>query len=124
MAKVYRDTRMRNASGKPAWCLLYKGLDQKWHRKRTDAVTREQAEALLRRKLEIQTQAEAKGLSNLDHMKPLPFERFLWEEYMPAFKAQRGRGRLSPKHVPAKVRTGQACPPTLRENAPSVHPSP
>ena len=59
---------MRNASGMPAWCLLFKGLDGKWHRERTDAVTKDQADGLLRQRLSNQSEAKAKGLQNLEHL--------------------------------------------------------
>jgi len=37
VATVWRDMRTR---GRPVWCIMYKGLDLKWHRERTEAQTR------------------------------------------------------------------------------------
>src|SRR5687767_4197177 len=88
MAKTYQDPRMRNAMGKPAWCLRWKGLDGKYHKERTDATTKEEAQALLRRKMSDKVEAQAKGLHSLDHLKPVAFETFYTEKYLPAVKAR------------------------------------
>jgi integrase len=88
MAKVYRDDRMRNAAGKPSYCLLYKGLDGKWHRERTDALDKAQADALLAQRLRVQVDAQSKGLQTLDHLKPVPFETFYREEFLPYQEAR------------------------------------
>lgn len=83
MASVFRDARMLNAAGKPAWCLSYKGLDGRRHRERTDAATREEAQALLRRRLNEKVDAESKGLLNLEHLKPVLFQDFFEKDYAP-----------------------------------------
>jgi integrase len=81
MANVWRDMRTR---GRPAWCIKYKGLDTKWHRERTDAQSKEQAQRLLRVRLSEIAEAKEKGLLTLDRRKPVTFEKFVDEEYMTA----------------------------------------
>ena len=81
MANVWRDMRTR---GRPTWCIKYKGLDAKWHRERTDAQTKEQAQRLLRARLSDLADAREKGLETLQRRKPVTFEQFVDTEYMPA----------------------------------------
>lgn len=81
MATVWRDMRTR---GRPAWCISYKGLDEKWHRERTDAQSKEQAQRLLRARLSEIAEAKEKGLLTLERRKPVTFEKFVDEEYMTA----------------------------------------
>lgn len=101
MANVYRDSRMKNAAGKPAWCILYKGLDGKWHRERTDADTKDQAQSVLRQKLGAQIEAQERGLQTLEHLKPVTFAEFYAEKYLPAVTGKlaattlRRKGELS-----------------------------
>lgn len=81
MASVWRDTRTR---GKPVWCILYKGLDGKWHRERTEAQTKDQAQRVLRGRLDELAEAKLKGFQTLERQKPVTFERFVDDEYLPA----------------------------------------
>jgi integrase len=104
MAKVFRDPRMQNAAGRPSYCVLYKGLDGKWHRERTEALDKVQADALLAQKLREQVDAQAKGLQSTDHLKPVPFETFFKEEFLPYQEARLRessykRALLYAKHV-------------------------
>lgn len=79
MASVWKDTRTR---GRPVWCILYKGLDAKWHRERTEAQTKEQAQRILRSRLSEIAEAKEKGFDTLERRKPVTFEKFVDEEYM------------------------------------------
>ncbi len=79
MASVWKDTRTR---GRPVWCISYKGLDTKWHRERTEAQSKEQAQRLLRTRLSEIAEAKEKGSQTLDRRKPVTFEKFVVEEYM------------------------------------------
>jgi len=88
LSKIFRDPRMTNVSGKPAWCITYKALDGKRHRERTDALTREEAEAILRRRMSELAQAKGLGLHSLDHLKPVQFEPFFRKEYLPAAESR------------------------------------
>lgn len=81
MAIVWRDMRTR---GRPVWCIKYKGLDAKWHRERTDAQNKDQAQRLLRVRLSKIAEAREKGLESLHDRTPVTFDRFVDEEYMPA----------------------------------------
>ena len=81
MANVGRDMRTR---GRPTWCIKYKGLDAKWHRERTDAQSKEQAQRLLRARLSEIAEAKEKGLETLERRKPVTFAKFVDEEYLPA----------------------------------------
>lgn len=95
---------MRNAAGRPAWCLTYRGLDGRRRRERTDAVTKEEAQGILRRRMSEQTDAEAKGLQSLEHLNPMPFETFYNEQYLPYVETRvrpstfQRKGQLA-KHV-------------------------
>lgn len=79
MASIWKDMRTR---GRPTWCILYKGLDAKWHRERTDAQTKEQAQRVLRSRLSEIAEAKEKGLLTLERRKLVTFEKFVDEEYM------------------------------------------
>lgn len=81
MASVWRDMRTR---GRPAWCIIYKGLDEKWHRERTEAQTKDQAQRILSGRLSELAEARHKGLQTLEVRKPVTFEAFVDQEYMPA----------------------------------------
>lgn len=81
MASIWKDMRTR---GRPTWCILYKGLDAKWHRERTDAQSKEQAQRVLRTRLSEIAEAKEKGLLTLERRKPVTFEKFVDEEYMTA----------------------------------------
>jgi len=81
MASVWRDMRTR---GRPVWCIRYKGLDDQWHRERTDAQNKDQAQRLLRTRLCNISEAREKGLERLETRKRVTFEKFVDEEYMPA----------------------------------------
>ncbi len=79
MASIWKDMRTR---GRPTWCILYKGLDAKWHRERTDAQSKEQAQRVLRSRLSEIAEAKEKGLLTLERRKLVTFEKFVDEEYM------------------------------------------
>jgi integrase len=79
MATVWRDMRSR---GRPVWCILYKGLDLRWHRERTEAQTKDQAQRLLRARLGEIAEAKAKGVQSLERRKPITFQEFVEKEYM------------------------------------------
>lgn len=84
MATVWKDDRTR---GHPVWCIRYKGLDGKWHRERTPAVNKEQAQAILHKKLSEIVKAQVAGVPTLEGLKSLTFAEFLDQEYMPHCKA-------------------------------------
>ncbi len=79
---------MKNAAGKPAWCLTFKGLDGKRRRERTEAMSRGDAEALLRRRMSELAQATGMGLLSLDHLKPVPFDTFYEKDYLPGVESR------------------------------------
>lgn len=79
MASVWKDKRTR---GRPVWCILYKGLDLKWHRERTEAQTKDQAQRLLRSRLDEIADAKAKGVQTLERRRPVTFGEFVDQEYM------------------------------------------
>lgn len=81
MPSVWRDQRTK---GRPVWCIKYKGLDERWHRERTDAQTKEQALRLLRTRLSKLAEAKDKGLLTLETQKPQTFEEFVEKEYLVA----------------------------------------
>jgi integrase len=81
MATIWKDMRTR---GRPTWCILYKGLDARWHRERTEAQSKEQAQRVLRSRLSEIAEAKEKGLLTLERRKPVTFEKFVDEEYMTA----------------------------------------
>jgi integrase len=81
LANVWRDMRTR---GRPVWCIKYRGLDEKWHRERTEAQSKDQALRLLRARLAKLAEAKEKGLLTLETEKPQTFEEFVDKEYMPA----------------------------------------
>lgn len=97
MAKIYRDSRMLGPDGKPSLCIRYKGLDGKYHRERTNATRTDVAEALLRQRLnEIET-ARSKGLQNLDRLKPVSFQDFYTEKYLPSVREKLSKSTLDLK---------------------------
>lgn len=57
---VYRDTR-RRPDGERPWCIGYMGLDEKFHRQRTQAPTKTMAKALLDRRVREIEEARAGG---------------------------------------------------------------
>lgn len=65
MAGVFRDRRARKNGWRP-WCIMYKGLDDKCRREVTQALTKEQAWGLLKKKLKDVEDARAKGLQRLE----------------------------------------------------------
>ena len=79
MATIWRDTRTR---GRPVWCIFYKGLDGRWHRERTEAQSKEQAQRLLRLRLSEIAEAKEKGLLTLEPQMHVTFEEFVDQEYM------------------------------------------
>jgi len=80
MSSVWRDTRV---PGRPRWCIKYKGLDQKWHREQTEAQTKDQAQRVLRRRLEQIAEAKLTGAQSLEQRKPVTLETFVDTQYMP-----------------------------------------
>ncbi len=84
MATVWRDGRTR---GKPSWCIAYKGLDGKWHRERTGARTKEQAQAILHQKQEELIKVKITGVSAIEGLKPRVFKDFVEAEYLAHCKA-------------------------------------
>jgi integrase len=101
LATVCKDPRMTNAAGKPAWVLNYRGVDGRRRRERTNACTREEAMALLRRRLTEHTEAQARGLQSLDHLKPVSFESFYREKYLPALEGTLKASTLLRKEMAA-----------------------
>jgi site-specific recombinase XerD len=79
MASVWRDTRI---TGRPVWCIKYKGLDLKWHREQTEAQNKDQAMRALSAKLREISDAKEKGLQTIERKKPLTFSEFVTTEYM------------------------------------------
>jgi hypothetical protein len=73
MTTVWRDMRTR---GRPVWCIKYKGLDLKWHRERTEAQNKDQAQRILRGRLDDIAEAKLKGVQVLEQRKPVTFEQF------------------------------------------------
>lgn len=102
MATVWRDTRTR---GRPSWCIKYKGLDGRWHRERTEAQTKDQAQRLLSSRLSELAEAKEKGLQSIEQRRPVTFEKFVDVEYMPAMapparrKSTHDRDKLLFKNV-------------------------
>ncbi len=86
MATVFRDKRMKNAAGKPAWMLNYKGVDGRRIRERTQAVSKEEAVALLRRRIRDHVEAQARGLQSVEALKPITFQSFYTEKYLPILR--------------------------------------
>jgi integrase len=84
MATVWKDMRTR---GRPVWCIFYKGMDGKWHRERTGARTKEQAQAILHKKTEEMLKAKITGVTNVEGLKPRTFKDFVENEYLPHCKA-------------------------------------
>jgi hypothetical protein len=62
MATVWKDTQVK---GRTVWCIKYKGLDLKWHRERTEAQNKDQAQRLLSKRLAEIAIAKASLASSL-----------------------------------------------------------
>lgn len=84
MASIWRDTRTR---GRPVWCILFKGLDGRWHRERTDATTKEQASRILAQRMGKISEAKLQGAHSIEVLKPVTFEDFVTTEYLPHCQA-------------------------------------
>lgn len=87
MAKVFQDHRARKHGGVRPWCVAYVGLDGRRHRERTSALTKGEAEAILRKKLSEITKAKLTDVHSTEALKPRTFERFMKDEYLPHCKA-------------------------------------
>ena len=70
---VWLDDRTQ---GKLVWCIRYKGLDGRAHRERTQATTREEGKAILRRKLSEIARAQSLGLASVGALTPTGFRSF------------------------------------------------
>lgn len=81
---LWKDTR---TPGMPVWCIRYKGLDGRHHRERTEARTREQAMMILSKRKEELFKARIVGAHTLETLKPMSFEDFVKDEYLPHCKA-------------------------------------
>ena len=84
MATVWKDMRTR---GRPAWSIRYKDMDGRWHRERTQARTKEQAQAILHQRTEEILKAKITGVSSVEGLKPRVFKEFVESEYLPHCKA-------------------------------------
>ena len=82
MAKVFRDKRPRRGGWRP-WIISYVGLDGKRHRLMTDATSKEEASAILRAKLSENAKAKILGVQTTEGVKPVPFDRFFTDTYLP-----------------------------------------
>jgi len=111
MATVWRDMRTR---GRPAWCILYKGLDGKWHRERTEARTKEQAQAILAKKTDGLITAKLTGVSSVEALKPRTFGEFVTHEYLPHCAATHTEKTYSGDLVMARILTDPFGPMQLR----------
>ena len=89
MPTVWRDARTRGLS---RWCILYKGLDGKWHRERTEATTKGQALKLLAIKMTRVSEAKIRGVQSLEEVTPLTFSEFIEKEYLPHQEATKRPG--------------------------------
>jgi integrase len=69
------------------WCILFKGLDGKWHRERTDATTKEQASRILAQKMSDVSEARLRGAPSIEALKPVTFQDFVDKEYLPHCQA-------------------------------------
>ncbi len=87
MAKVYQDKRVRKNGGLRPWCVSYVGLDGKRHREKTPASTKEEAQAILRKRMSEITKAKLTDAPSVEALKPVSFEEFVKEEYLPHCKA-------------------------------------
>lgn len=70
---IWLDTRTPR---KPVWCIRYKGLDGRSHRERTQATTREEARAILRRKQSEIARAQSLGITSISALTPTSFRAF------------------------------------------------
>lgn len=70
---LWLDTR---TPGKHVWCIRFKGLDGRPHRERTQATTKEEARAILRRKLSENARAHSLGLTSIQGLNPTSFRSF------------------------------------------------
>lgn len=70
---LWLDTR---TPGKPVWCIRYKGLDGRSHRERTQATTREEARAILRRRLSEIARAQSLGITSVSALTPTSFRSY------------------------------------------------
>jgi hypothetical protein len=87
VAKVYQDKRVRKNGGLRPWCVSYVGLDGKRHREKTPASTKEEAQAILRKRMSEITKAKLTDAPSVEALKPVSFEEFVKEEYLPHCKA-------------------------------------
>src|SRR5437773_4919619 len=87
MARVFRESRMRNAVGQPAWCLDYVDAQGVRQRERTDACTKELAQKILRKRLD---EVELVKIHGLPAVERITFSAFL-PEYVAHVKAVRSK---------------------------------
>jgi integrase len=62
-------------------------MDGKWHRERTEATTKEQASRILAQKMGHISEAKLRGAPSIEALKPVAFEDFVDEEYLPHCQA-------------------------------------
>lgn len=86
MAKVYRNPVLRNADGKPAYCLDYFDVDGRRRRERTNAATKEEAERLLRSRLGEIDRARIVGVSSVERLRGIVLSAFVKDVYRPFIK--------------------------------------
>lgn len=103
MATVWRDMRTR---GRAVWCIRYKGLDGRWHRERTPATTKDQAQAILHKKTSELVKAQVAGAHSIEAIKPLTLEEFVDQEYLPHCRAT---------HTPDTYRTDEGLATILKK---------
>jgi integrase len=77
MARVYRDSRMQNAGGQPAWCIDYVDAQGVRQRERTAASTKELAQKIIRKKLDEVELIKIHGLSAV--------ERVSFNDFLPEY---------------------------------------
>lgn len=87
MARVYKDDRIGRKFGVHPWCIEYTGLDNRRHRERCSALTKDEAQAFLHLKVSEINKARLSGASSTIAMKPILFERFVDDEYLPHCRA-------------------------------------
>jgi integrase len=87
VARVYQDPRSPLRSGRRPWFIDYVDMNGCRHRERTPATTKAEAEAILRARLGEIAKATIVGARSVEAVKPMTFEQFVRQEYLPHSKA-------------------------------------
>lgn len=83
MGSVWRDTRPRS-DGRPVYVVSWKDENGKWRQKSVQATCKEQASIELRRIEDDVLKTKSLGLQSPEQLKPVTFEKFVDDEYLPA----------------------------------------